>query len=138
MKFQYHHMNICTENVSKTSEFYQSVFNLKKIQDAEHSLVGEETADRFDGIVDFLTDGEVEFHITKKDVNLGFEMKHFINPLERGHFCFRTDDIEGFKKRLEEKGIPYADYGKWALSGWYQIFFHDPNGNIIEVHQIGM
>ncbi len=138
MKFQYHHMNICTENVSKTSEFYQSVFNLKKIQDAKHSLVGEETADRFDGIVDFLTDGEVEFHITKKDVNLGFEMKHFINPLERGHFCFRTDDIEGFKKRLEEKGIPYADYGKWALAGWYQIFFHDPNGNIIEVHQIGM
>jgi catechol 2,3-dioxygenase-like lactoylglutathione lyase family enzyme len=131
-------MNICTENVSKTSEFYQSVFNLKRIQDAEHSLVGEETVERFDGVVDFLTDGEVEFHITKKDVNLGFEMKHYINPLERGHFCFRTDDIEGFKKRLEEKGIPYADYGKWALAGWYQIFFHDPNGNIIEVHQIGM
>ena len=100
--------------------------------------MGEDTEDRFDGVVDFLTDGEVEFHITKKDVNLGFEMKHFINPLERGHFCFRTDDIEGFKKRLEEKEIPYADYGKWALAGWYQIFFHDPDGNIIEVHQIGM
>ena len=108
------------------------------MQDEEHNLVGEDTEDRFDGVVDFLTDGEVEFHITKKDVNLGFEMKHFINPLERGHFCFRTDDIEGFKKRLEEKGIPYADYGKWALAGWYQIFFHDPDGNIIEVHQIGM
>ncbi|MEY4525819.1 MAG: hypothetical protein RIR57_1189 [Bacteroidota bacterium] len=131
-------MNLCTENVARTSEFYQSVFNLSKLQDEEHNLVGEDTEDRFDGVVDFLTDGEVEFHITKKDVNLGFEMKHFINPLERGHFCFRTDDIEGFKKRLEEKGIPYADYGKWALAGWYQIFFHDPDGNIIEVHQIGM
>jgi catechol 2,3-dioxygenase-like lactoylglutathione lyase family enzyme len=131
-------MNLCTENVARTSEFYQSVFNLSKLQDEEHNLVGEDTEDRFDGVVDFLTDGEVEFHITKKDVNLGFEMKHFINPLERGHFCFRTDDIEGFKKRLEEKEIPYADYGKWALAGWYQIFFHDPDGNIIEVHQIGM
>ncbi len=131
-------MNLCTENVARTSEFYQSVFNLTRLQDEEHNLVGEDTEDRFDGVVDFLTDGEVEFHITKKDVNLGFEMKHFINPLERGHFCFRTDDIEGFKKRLEEKGIPYADYGKWALAGWYQIFFHDPDGNIIEVHQIGM
>ena len=138
MNFKYHHMNLCTENVARTSEFYQSVFNLSKLQDEEHNLVGEDTEDRFDGDVDFLTDGEVEFHITKKDVNLGFEMKHFINPLERGHFCFRTDDIEGFKKRLEEKGIPYADYGKWALAGWYQIFFHDPDGNIIEVHQIGM
>ncbi|MBP6094620.1 MAG: VOC family protein [Cytophagaceae bacterium] len=131
-------MNLCTENVARTSEFYQSVFNLSRLQDEEHNLVSEDTEDRFDGVVDFLTDGEVEFHITKKDVNLGFEMKHFINPLERGHFCFRTDDIEGFKKRLEEKGIPYADYGKWALAGWYQIFFHDPDGNIIEVHQIGM
>lgn len=138
MKFKYHHMNLCTENVARTSEFYQSVFNLTKLLDEEHNLVGEDTEDRFDGVVDFLTDGEVEFHITKKDVNLGFEMKHFINPLERGHFCFRTDDIEGFKKRLEENGIPYADYGKWALAGWYQIFFHDPDGNIIEVHQIGM
>ncbi len=138
MNFKYHHMNLCTENVARTSEFYQSVFNLSRLQDEEHNLVGEDTEDRFDGVVDFLTDGEVEFHITKKDVNLGFEMKHFINPLERGHFCFRTDDIEGFKKRLEEKGIPYADYDKWALAGWYQIFFHDPDGNIIEVHQIGM
>ncbi len=138
MKFKYHHMNLCTENVARTSEFYQSVFNLSRLQDEEHNLVGEDTEDRFDGVVDFLTDGEVEFHITKKDVNLGFEMKHFINPLERGHFCFRTDDIESFKKRLEEKEIPYADYGKWALAGWYQIFFHDPDGNIIEVHQIGM
>lgn len=138
MNFKYHHMNLCTENVARTSAFYQSVFNLSRLQDEEHNLVSEDTEDRFDGVVDFLTDGEVEFHITKKDVNLGFEMKHFINPLERGHFCFRTDDIEGFKKRLEEKGIPYADYGKWALAGWYQIFFHDPDGNIIEVHQIGM
>jgi glyoxylase I family protein len=94
MKFKYHHMNLCTENVARTSEFYQSVFNLSRLQDEEHNLVGEDTEDRFDGVVDFLTDGEVEFHITKKDVNLGFEMKHFINPLERGHFCFRTDDIE--------------------------------------------
>jgi catechol 2,3-dioxygenase-like lactoylglutathione lyase family enzyme len=99
MKFKYHHMNLCTENVARTSEFYQSVFNLSKLQDEEHNLVGEDTEDRFDGVVDFLTDGEVEFHITKKDVNLGFEMKHFINPLERGHFCFRTDDIEGLRKK---------------------------------------
>jgi catechol 2,3-dioxygenase-like lactoylglutathione lyase family enzyme len=138
MKFNYHHMNLCTEDVKRLSEFYQSVFGLNRLTDEEHSLVGEETEERFDGVVDFLTDGDVEFHITRRDVNLGFQMKHFINPIERGHFCFRTDDIVGFKRKLEEKGIPYADYGKWALAGCYQIFFHDPDGNIIEVHQIGM
>ena len=82
--------------------------------------------------------GEVEFHITKKDHTTAFRMNMPINPIQNGHFCFRTDDIEGFKKKLEEQNIPYADYGKWALAGWYQIFFYDPDGNIIEVHQIGM
>ncbi|TAE22246.1 MAG: VOC family protein [Cytophagales bacterium] len=138
MTFNYHHMNLCTEDVQRTSAFYQSVFGLTRVTDDEHKLAGEDTADRFTGAVDFLTDGTVEFHITRKDANLGFRMKQFINPVERGHFCFRTDDIEGFKKRLEEQGIPYADYGKWALAGWYQIFFHDPDGNIIEVHQTGL
>jgi catechol 2,3-dioxygenase-like lactoylglutathione lyase family enzyme len=131
-------MNICTENVQETSAFYQAIFGLSRINDAEHTLAGADTEDRFEGMVDFLTDGAVEFHITKKDVNLGFQMKQFINPLERGHFCFRTDDIEGFKQRLEAQQIPYADYGKWALAGWHQIFFHDPNGYIIEVHQTGL
>ena len=40
-----------------------------------------------------------------------------------------------FKKRLDDKGIKYSDYGGWAMSGWHQIFFYDPDGNVIEVHQ---
>jgi catechol 2,3-dioxygenase-like lactoylglutathione lyase family enzyme len=138
MKFQYHHMNLCTEDVSRLSKFYQSTFGLKRIQDEEHGLASAETANRYDGQVEFLGDGQVEFHITKKDHNTAFRMNMPINPIQNGHFCFRTDDIEGFKKNLEAQDIPYADYGKWALKGWYQIFFHDPDGNIIEVHQIGM
>lgn len=58
-----------------------------------------------------------------------------VNPLERGHIAFRTDDIEAFKRRLDEKGVPYADYGGFAMNGWQQIFFYDPEGNVIEVHQ---
>jgi catechol 2,3-dioxygenase-like lactoylglutathione lyase family enzyme len=138
MKFKYHHMNLCTEDVSRLSKFYQSIFGLNRIQDEEHGLASAETANRYDGQVEFLGDGQVEFHITKKDHNTAFRMNMPINPIQNGHFCFRTDDIEGFKKKLEDQGIPYADYGKWALKGWYQIFFHDPDGNIIEVHQIGM
>ena len=32
--------------------------------------------------------------------------------------------------------MPYSDYGGFAMNGWQQIFFHDPEGNIIEVHQV--
>ena len=36
---------------------------------------------------------------------------------------------------LELNKIKYSDWGETAVSGWKQIFFHDPDGNIIEVHQ---
>lgn len=138
MQFKYHHMNLCTEDVPRLATFYKSVFGLNQILDEEHGLTSADTANRYDGQVEFLGDGQVEFHITKKDQTTAFKMNMPINPILNGHFCFRTDDIEGFKKKLEELNIPYADYGKWALKGWYQIFFYDPDGNIIEVHQIGM
>jgi hypothetical protein len=31
--------------------------------------------------------------------------------------------------------VRYSDYGGWAMTGWQQIFFYDPDGNVIEVHQ---
>ena len=58
-----------------------------------------------------------------------------VNPVKRGHIAFRTDDIASFKKRLDERGIRYSDYGGWALSGWHHIFLYDSDGNVIEVHQ---
>lgn len=126
-------MNLCTDDVPRLSEFYRAVFNLDRI--THYQRINTDNSAGYSGNVDFLTDGEVEFHISRRDLNLAFRMQQAVNPLERGHFCFRTDDIEGFKQWLEEQGIPYADYGKWAMAGWYQIFFYDPDGNIIEVHQ---
>ena len=86
--------------------------------------------------VAFVTDGQTQFHLATKDLGLGFRMKHAVNPVERGHIAFRTDDIDAFKARLRAKGIAFCDYGAWAMKGWEQIFFYDPDGNIIEVHQV--
>ena len=115
MKLQYHHMSLCSENVQRLSEFYRSVFDLGS---ASHQRINVSNDGGYGGNVDLLTDGAVEFHLARKDVDLGFRMKHAINPLERGHFCFRTDDIEAFKSRLKAKNIPFSDYGTWAMAGW--------------------
>jgi len=40
------------------------------------------------------------------------------------------------KRRLDQHGVPYADYGVWAVKDWYQIFVFDPTGTVIEVHQV--
>jgi glyoxylase I family protein len=66
---------------------------------------------------------------------MGFRTGNTMNPLGLGHIAFRTDDIEAFKRRLTERGIPFSDYGSWAMDGGDQIFFHDPEGNVVEVHQ---
>jgi glyoxylase I family protein len=133
MKLKLHHLNLCTTNVPAMEEFYRSVFDLKPELSLSDARVTEQG---YGGNVAFLQDGTTQFHLAEKDLSVGFRTKQSVNPLERGHIAFRTDDIAAFRKRLDEKGIPYSDYGTWAMSGWDQIFFYDPEGNVIEVHQV--
>ena len=132
MRLKLHHVNLCSKQVPAMEEFYRSILGLEP----EPSLGdGRVTGQGYDGDVAFVTDGQTQFHLAAKDLGAGFRTGNAINPVERGHIAFRTDDIEAFKKHLDEQGVPYSDYGKWAMNGWHQVFFYDPEGNIIEVHQ---
>ena len=133
MQLKLHHVNLCSKDVPAMDEFYRSILGLER----EPSLGDARlTAQGYSGNVAFLSDGQTQVHLAEKDLGVGFRTRNAINPLERGHIAFRTDDIEVFKKRLEEKGVPYSGYRTWAMNGWYQIFFYDPEGNVIEVHQV--
>ena len=59
-----------------------------------------------------------------------------MNPLERGHIAYRTEDLKAFKAHLKKNGVAFSDWDETAVAGWQQIFFYDPDGNVIEVHQI--
>jgi glyoxylase I family protein len=132
MKIRLHHINLCSRDVPEMETFYRSVLDLQD----EPSLSGSRnTSQGYAAPVAFVSDGETQFHLATTDLDVGFRTGQVINPLERGHIAFRTDDIEAFKRRLEEKNIAYSDYGQWAMNGWHQIFFYDPMGNVIEVHQ---
>jgi catechol 2,3-dioxygenase-like lactoylglutathione lyase family enzyme len=139
MNFKFHHMNLCTDSLPRLTQFYKTLFDLGTINDEEHTRV-DASSDRtgYNGKVDFLTDGDIEFHWAERDLNTGFKMNQIVNPMARGHFCFRTDDIKGFMRRCDERGIRYSDYGKWAIAGWHQVFLQDPDGNVIEIHQPGL
>jgi catechol 2,3-dioxygenase-like lactoylglutathione lyase family enzyme len=131
MKMKLHHVNLSTTNVPAMDAFYRSVLGMEP----EPSLGPARMTQSYAADVAFVTDGATQFHLATKDLGIGFRHKQAVNPLDRGHMAFRTDDIEAFKKRLDEKGVPYSDYGEWSMNGWYQIFFYDPEGNVIEVHQ---
>jgi glyoxylase I family protein len=133
MKIKLHHVNFCSADVPAMDEFYRTVLGLEPEPSLE---AGRVTTDGYSGKVAFVTDGQTQVHLAEKDLGVGFRTNNAINPLERGHLAFRTDDIEAFKRHLKDKGIPFSDYGAWAMSGWEQIFFHDPEGNVVEVHQV--
>ncbi|MEM7259544.1 MAG: VOC family protein, partial [Pseudomonadota bacterium] len=90
------------------------------------------------GDVAFVTDGEIQVHLAQRDIQAGFKTGQIVNPVVRGHIAYRTDDIDAFKKHLEEQGVPFSDWGDTAVKGWQQIFFYDPEGNVIEVHQVDL
>jgi glyoxylase I family protein len=133
MKLKLHHVNFCSTNVAAMDTFYKDVLDMKTEPGLNENRV---LTGGYPGKVSFVTDGTTQFHLAEKDLDVNFRTKQAINPVERGHIAFRTDDIAMFKKRLEEKGIKYVDYGDWAMKGWQQIFFYDPDGNIIEVHEV--
>ncbi len=86
--------------------------------------------------VAFRATARSQFHLAEQDLGLALRQRKGINPLERGHIAFRTDDIAAFKRHLEAQGVPYADYGTTFTRYWHQVFFHDPAGTVIEVHQV--
>jgi glyoxylase I family protein len=133
MKIKLHHVNLCTSDVATMTQFYRDVLDLEGEPALESTRV---VSQGYAGKVGFVTDGDTQIHLAEKDFGVAFRTGHAINPLERGHIAFRTDDIEAFTQRLKDKGIAFSDYGAWAMNGWEQIFFHDPEGNIIEVHQV--
>ena len=133
MRIKLHHVNLCSKDIPSMDEFYRTVLDLQPEPSLGAARVTEEG---YAGKVAFLSDGDVQVHLAERDLGVGFRTGQAINPLDRGHIAFRTDDIAAVKRRLEEKGIPYSDYGTWAMSGWHQIFFYDPDGNVVEVHQV--
>lgn len=66
------------------------------------------------------------------------------SPLAKGpgkdpavpHVALAVADIAAAKAELEARGVPY-----WSLSGVVgpqaeQVFLRDPNGNVVELHQV--
>ena len=132
MKLELHHINLSTQDVKKLETFYKDILFLDT---QSNDLPVLEKKKGYSGDVSFVGDGKVQMHLAQKDLSVNFKTGHFINPVEKGHIAYRTDDIEAFKKHLKENNIEFTDWGDIGVSGWHQIFFYDPDGNIIEVHQ---
>lgn len=135
MKLEFHHINYVSEDVERLHRFYTDVLGLDEIPIGDFPRPDETEDSGYSGKIRFATDGHMQMHLAERNLDVAFKHGETINPVERGHIAFRTDNIEEFKEMLDKKGIRYSDYGTAFAAEWHQVFFQDPEGNIIEVHQ---
>ena len=138
MKLEFHHINYVSRDVNELDDFYQNILQMESLSSQNFPRTDATDSSGYAGQIRFVTEGKMQMHLAEQDLNVAVKHSQHINPVERGHIAFRTDDIEAFKALLRENGIDFADYGTAFAKEWYQIFFYDPVGNIIEVHQVLM
>ena len=135
MKLEFHHINFVADDVDRLHDFYTDVLGLDDMPAEQFPRTEADEDTGFDGKIKFATDGGMQMHLAQRDFKVHFKNGRVINPVERGHIAFRTDDLPAFLAKLEAAGVPYSDYGTTFSAEWHQVFFQDPEGNIIEVHQ---
>ncbi|MEO1795700.1 MAG: VOC family protein [Pseudomonadota bacterium] len=135
MKLEFHHINFVADDVDRLHDFYTDVLGLNDMPAEQFPRTEADDEAGFDGKIKFATDGGMQMHLAQRDFKVHFKNGRVINPVERGHIAFRTDDLPAFLAKLDAAGVPYSDYGTTFSAEWHQVFFQDPEGNIIEVHQ---
>jgi glyoxylase I family protein len=140
-----HHVNVTSDDMSLLTNFYGNALGLNQLpspamiatsKNADKDIDGDAEWDTAAKFFDAGDPNELQIHATQRQPYLAAQEGHSVNPLIGGHFAFRTDDIEAIKARLTEHNIPFDDWGIWSVEGWHQIFFTDPAGNMIEIHQV--
>jgi glyoxylase I family protein len=126
-----HHLNLAVGgDVARTADFYRNLLGLTPVElPRDQDSYGATIATRQDR-------WGYQYHFIPADP--GFSARHGlpVNPLGSGHLAFRVDDIAAVRARLDAEGIPYSDMGEWAIKGWHQLFCADPDGRVIEFHQV--
>ncbi|WP_438959181.1 VOC family protein [Nereida sp.] len=135
MKLEFHHINFVSRDVDRMHDFYTGLLGLDDIPQDNFPRTDETEEAGYSGSIRFATDGAMQMHLAERNLDVAFKNGQTINPVDRGHIAFRTDDIAAFLKLLDENDVPYSDYGTAFAKEWHQVFFHDPEGNVIEVHQ---
>ena len=135
MKLEFHHINFVADDVDRMHDFYTRVLGLDDIAATQFPRTEETEDSGYSGKIKFATEGNMQMHLAERAFDVAFKNGQVINPVERGHIAFRTDDLAGFLKILDQNDVPYSDYGTAFSAEWHQVFFHDPEGNVIEVHQ---
>lgn len=119
MKLEYAHICIKAKNLAETEHFYTQVLGLEKAFTFRKGAKAIGCYLRLNG-TEFI---EV------------FEDPAAANaPSVMAHLCLRTYDIDAARRTLQAHGIAVTEKKMGCDQSW-QIWFKDPNGMDIELHE---
>ena len=126
-----HHLNLASDGdgVERTVAFYRDLLELTPVE------LPRDQAEYSAGIHTMADPSGYQYHFVPAERDFTERESLPVNPLI-GHLAFRVDDIAALRERLDAAGIPYSDMGVWAIKGWHQLFCEDPDGRVVEFHQV--
>ena len=96
MKLEFHHINIVSKNVDELNNFYKNILQMDSISETDFPRTKATESSGYNGKIKFVTEGKVQMHLAERDFDVAKQNNRHINPVERGHIAFRTDDLEEF------------------------------------------
>ncbi|MEO0361036.1 MAG: VOC family protein [Pseudomonadota bacterium] len=136
MSLAIHHVNLEAKDVRRAAAFYASVLGME-----EGEWVFPASRGYIPGAPDRLSlfpdgrGGHNGLHLIKADPDFAERNGLSHNPSVGGHVAFEVKDLAAVIRRLEAAGAPYSDAGTFAIPGLWNVYFNDPEGNLIEVNQ---
>lgn len=125
------HVNIITDDLHGTARFFVELFGLD-VRDPPAPLKPDLAQWLYDDA------GRAIFHI-----NATVMQQAFARPTPAGrvtgaihHVALNCSGHDGFVRRLEERGIEFK-LNELDSIGLRQIFFHEPNGVLLELNFFG-
>ena len=124
------HFAVCVNDLDKAAEFYQSVFDLKRIGREDLEI----------GSAIYMSDGVINLALLNFKGSRGGEASDLKDPcgfVGAHHFGFQVDDLAETQKRIEAHGGKFFfDLGD-ERHGNFERKFKDPDGVIFDISKHG-
>lgn len=122
------HVAFIAEDMEKTVAFYENTLGFRKAFDIPRPESGEPwIVYLYGGNGQFI---ELFYSKPNEEPNQGVRIGFY-------HICVAVDDIREAWRKVVETGAPQDDAPKQGADHNWQCWTHDPDGNKIELMQIG-
>lgn len=117
-----HHVNIKTLDLDATVEFYTDILNMTL------------TPDRPDiGPGAWLDFNGTQIHVMSEHMALDKQGGYTAGSASVDHLGILASDFDAMKQRVIDRGLDWRQ-NDISPAGLWQLFFHDPNGILIELN----